>query len=409
MLNLHEADMLIVRMKQQKGGIMLNRIYVILMVAVVGVFACLPAALAHDPGTTSCNYLKMGVGARAVGLGEAYTAVGDDAEAACWNPGGLGLLEGGSVKMMHNQWFEGISLDYFGIAYNLGRFGVLGFSGKYLWMDKMQVTTIAEPEGTGEEFGAYDAAGTISYAKKLNSALSAGVNIKALQEGIDTEKGMAYALDIGAICSVNKQLRVGASVNNIGSKMKLVDEGYRLPLEYRAGAAYWLFSSKSVMLAADVTGGIDENINGHFGCEAKLLDIISLRVGYKTETIKDIDYLSGLSGGIGFALSGVELDYVWVPYGDLGQTHRIGIGYKFGGTGSTKIAKNNAKDELAAKHYKQGIAYYKNGDHEKSKTEWKQALALNPDNAEVKKLLNAVENNQKVTIRSRKNISDMHK
>src|SRR4051794_22299869 len=41
----------------------------------------------------SASFLKIGVGARALGMGGAFTAIADDVTAMSWNPGGLGGLK----------------------------------------------------------------------------------------------------------------------------------------------------------------------------------------------------------------------------------------------------------------------------------------------------------------------------
>ncbi|HPT47104.1 MAG TPA: UPF0164 family protein, partial [Candidatus Rifleibacterium sp.] len=46
-------------------------------------------------------YLKMGVGARALGMGSAFTAVADDSTASFWNPAGLARLEKSEGSFMH--------------------------------------------------------------------------------------------------------------------------------------------------------------------------------------------------------------------------------------------------------------------------------------------------------------------
>jgi len=52
---------------------------------------------------------------------------------------------------------------------------------------------------------------------------------------------------------------------------------------------------------------------------------LALRVGYKTNQ----DVGSGITAGIGFKMGKVSIDYGYVPYGDLGNTHRISLGIKF--------------------------------------------------------------------------------
>jgi len=54
---------------------------------------------------------------------------------------------------MHNQWFEGMSMEYLAFAQELPGFGAFGVSGRYFWMDKMNVTTFDRPRDRREIHG----------------------------------------------------------------------------------------------------------------------------------------------------------------------------------------------------------------------------------------------------------------
>jgi len=59
-------------------------------------------SLMYGPENTRGAFLLRGMGARAVGMGEAFTAVADDATAISWNPGGLGQLNSPEVIAMYD-------------------------------------------------------------------------------------------------------------------------------------------------------------------------------------------------------------------------------------------------------------------------------------------------------------------
>ncbi|MFH1319503.1 MAG: PorV/PorQ family protein, partial [Bacteroidota bacterium] len=142
------------------------------------------SAFCESGGTKSAEFLKIGIGARAVAMGEAFTAVSGDADCMAWNPAGLATLKGTHIRAMHNQWFQDISLDYFGIAHSLNKFGTIGINGRYLWMDKMEITTLDSPKGTDEEFSVYDLAGSISYSKLITNKFALGLNLKFIKQSI---------------------------------------------------------------------------------------------------------------------------------------------------------------------------------------------------------------------------------
>ena len=66
------------------------------------------------------SFLSSGVGARAVGMGEAFTAVADDASAQAWNPGGLGQVRKLGALAMFDAVGEGVGVSCAAVAIPAG-------------------------------------------------------------------------------------------------------------------------------------------------------------------------------------------------------------------------------------------------------------------------------------------------
>ncbi len=62
---------------------------------------CVFAFAAGEGSGQAGAYLRMGVGARALGMGGAFVAVSDDATASYWNPAGLAKLKKNQASFMH--------------------------------------------------------------------------------------------------------------------------------------------------------------------------------------------------------------------------------------------------------------------------------------------------------------------
>src|SRR5882672_5499886 len=83
------------------------------------------------PGTTSADILKVGVGARAIGMGEAYTAQADDVSSLYWNPAGLALMQERQASFMYDQMYQGLSFQNANVGIPLEN-GAIGGSLSYL-------------------------------------------------------------------------------------------------------------------------------------------------------------------------------------------------------------------------------------------------------------------------------------
>jgi len=273
-------------------------------------------------GVTAANFLKLGIGARPAGLGEAFCAIADDVNAAYWNPAGLAQINEFQFTAIHKNWFEDIKGEYLGYLH-LAEKRVIGLSMIYLNEGSMQEIKDKTVIGT---FKAEDMGITASFAQVLKKELLIGANLKYIHQKIADAQGIGFAGDLGVIYKPTKFINLGLVMQHIGPKIKFVNEGFPLPLTLKTGISY---KNKGIILALDVNKPIDNNPLICFGVESKIGNMIALRVGYKYHTKNQkLDLYEsapvGLTGGFGLGLDNIYfLDYAYVPYGDLGDTHRI--------------------------------------------------------------------------------------
>jgi len=290
-------------------------------------FAAVGPASAED-GTTGLAFLKLGVGARAIGVGEAYTAVGGDASSIYWNPAGSVGVEGIDVLLMHSEWFEGIRYEYLGAVKSDGRqaFG-LGVVGLYVNDLERREGPTSEPTG---DFGVFDFAMTGTYARRLTDDLDAGASVKYLHSEIDDESARGVAFDAGAQYRVPAVragvLSLGVSVHNLGAQMKYIDDAFDLPVLGRVGGAYRTdvdALNGTVLVVADAVIPTDGDTKLHAGIEYEYNDLIALRFGYRNGWDSQ-----NVSAGFGARVRNFRIDYAYVPfYSDLGDTHRVSLGF----------------------------------------------------------------------------------
>lgn len=154
----------------------------------------------------SNEFLSIGVGARALGMSNAFVSVAGDATAGYWNPAGLLQIESNlQVALMHTEYFAGIAqYDYGSIAFNTDENSALAFSYLRFGVDDIPDTSeLIDSEGNINydrirSFSASDNAFILSYARRISENLDIGVNAKVIRRTAGSFAGAwGFGLDAG--------------------------------------------------------------------------------------------------------------------------------------------------------------------------------------------------------------------
>jgi long-subunit fatty acid transport protein len=277
--------------------------------------------------TSGLSFLKIGVGGRATGMAEAFTAVTDDATATYWNPAGLMQVRGNHLSLTHNEWFEDIRSEFVAFALPKNTYA-LGFSLNSTNVSGIELRSNLPNVQPISTFDAHDLSLGISYARMLNPNITLGVTLKYIYEKIYIEETSGLAGDFGFIYTFNPvPVQVGAVVQNIGFMSKFKRESPSLPQVFRLGMAYKppkKLLNGSWILASDWVVDNDAHSHLNLGIEYRVQKFLAIRLGYQTGfEMKQYHF------GFGLVSGRLLLDYGYVPLTqNFGQGHRITFGMK---------------------------------------------------------------------------------
>jgi hypothetical protein len=297
----------------------------------LSLFTCHLYAANKNVGTSGAQFLKIGAGARPVGMGEAFTGIADDINAIAWNPAGLGRLSSPQFTAMHAQWFQQSNFEFLGAAYP-AKWGTIGVSAVNLTVDKID-RRAGDTDAADGTFSSNDAAYGLAYGKTLGDDWSVGLNAQYIRESLDSASAAGASADLGVLWQTpHRPLTLGATVKHLGSDLKFVDEGDPLPLTFALGAGYKLWKDR-VTLGLDLRQPNDNDLQYGVGGELKqslFRDLAgSVRAGYNSGGTDPTDKLTGVSVGLGLSWRDWAFDVAWVPYGILGQTFRYAFLVRF--------------------------------------------------------------------------------
>jgi hypothetical protein len=257
------------------------------------------------------SFLKLGIGARAVALGGAYSSVAKDPTAVFWNPSGVIYAEGLDMSFSHLTLMEDIKYECFALSTGDGNQGVgIGIGGVFYGnMELREDRPSEEPIGT---FNAYSFLIKLSYGHRLGSDFAVGISMGGILERIYIYSTDTYTFDFGLRYSPSmiKSVVISANINNLGPMVKYIDECFKLPLTTKLGCSYATDIWKSnVTITGEISKPIDAPLTSALGVEADF-SYLSLRFGYSSNNKSVVRWATGL----GIKYKFLSIDYSFSPY-----------------------------------------------------------------------------------------------
>ena len=302
-----------------------KKIFITLSLASLIFLIPLPTSAAGGEGGYAGAYLRIGVGARPLGMGGAFIALADDATASYWNPAGLGQIETSQLACMYSLMSMDRMLNLASYAQPLSKIGTLGFS----WLN-FGVHDIDGRDAAGNPTGAFsdsENAFSLSLGKKLAPALLIGGNLKFLTHKLASQKATGFGFDIGAILKIGKEIRIGGTIQDIASSIKWDTES-KLSEEFLTVTKFGISiipQTIPIKFSADIEKNAKQNTKYHVGAEYWFKSSIAARIGYNRNHVT-----AGGSAIFPISSVNIQLDYAFSP--DVLQqwpTHRMSMIVKF--------------------------------------------------------------------------------
>ena len=304
-------------------------------------------------GKYAGEFIAIGVGGRALGLGGAYAALATDVTSGYWNPAGLSYLNYPQLILMHDEQFGSlVNYDYGAVALPVGRATSLGLSVIRLGVDDIPDTRNAGVDENGNViidptdlsridqsrviyFNAADWAFYFTYSKKESDFFSYGANVKFIRRELGDNSATGIGFDAGIRFTPFENAIIGVNLQDITTTLLAWDTGTNelISPTMKIGTAYGIdaFDGRFTPVvdfdvrfegreyASTVNLG-PVSFDVHSGLEFQYRSVLALRVGYSD--IKQITFGGGLQ------LPKLAIDYTFAKFdgaNQLGNTHRISL------------------------------------------------------------------------------------
>jgi len=329
----------------------------------------------------SNEFLAIGIGADALGLGNSVVAQTGNVNSGYWNPAGLTKVDKWmEVGLMHSEYFAGIAkYDYLGFAHSIDAKSTVGFSAIRFAVDDIPNTTqLIDNAGNIDydritTFTAADYAFLFSYARKLKlEGLSVGGNFKIIYRKVgDFAKSYGFGIDGGAQYHIKDKWKFGLLARDVTSTFnawvfnlnqqtqevflstgnEIPENGLELTLPRLILAGYGKFDlgKKGIYAAGELdldlttdgrrntiikTGLI--SIDPHLGIEFGYKNIVAIRGGISNiQYVKNHDDSQSLNIqpniGLGVNFKNFHLDYAFTDIGNASvalYSHVISLRFK---------------------------------------------------------------------------------
>jgi len=316
------------------------------------------------------EFLKIGVGARALGMGGAFVSVADDASAVYWNPSGLVFLRKGQLLGMHAEQFGGeVGHDFLTAAYPLkgedeARSGIVALGWNRVAVDDIEVTNgglldygVDGVPGTGdagEGNGEYDIgeqfdyskftsqsnvnqAFLLTYARGIGSSFSIGGTVKILRMDLVGTNATGVGADLGVMWQASQSITFGLMAHDITTTRLSWDTGTRETVA--PSFVFGTYYARSVSgLRGVVSGTVDmafttdgrtatsQFASGELGGDLRA----GLEYWYeRTLALRVGSEAGNLTAGTGLRWRAFGVDYAFLSHPDLDNSHRVSAQLNF--------------------------------------------------------------------------------
>jgi tetratricopeptide (TPR) repeat protein len=359
------------------------------LVAAIAVYALITnvsISAAENAGRESA--FGLGAGARALGMGNAFTAVGGDPSVIFYNPSLISTLDWQEVSLMHTTLFEGTQYNFASYAVPSTRWGGFGIAFMRLGTGDIIKTQQYAEVGT---FSYSDVQVMVSYGKAITHGVSLGSSLKFVQQSIDIYSDNGFGLDVGASWRITDWLNTAFVVRDLlPARIKLRSKQEIIPITFVGGLAVQkeIYPGK-LRLGASIDL---EKIEGHqtrfhAGTESLIDSVVAVRIGY--------DH-NNLTAGAGFRYQRLKFDYAYRPIDYVDDSHRFTLSLMLGTSVQERLSKEKKAEEsrgsaiIEGDRQRQFIAnkeigdqMYRNFQLDSAQTYYERALAFDPENANV--------------------------
>ncbi len=289
-------------------------------------------------GTSTYDFLRNDVGARAAALGGSFVTSTDDPNLIFYNPAGLATLTARRLSVGFFKHLLDVNAGSVSFGTEIPRFGFVGAGIDYI--------NYGEFKRTGDEgqdlgtFSAGDLAVSAAYAGELQENLTYGLGVKFIYSSIAEARSAAAAVDFGLqYTAIPNRLLLGASVLSLGTQIDpYVTTREILPLDVKIWASlYPEQSPATIMINLHKLNEYEDNIGKRLrqfsvGVEFTASPNVLLRLGYNNEQRQELKIgqsagLAGFSLGGGILTGSYTIDYGFTSYGKIGSVHRISVGF----------------------------------------------------------------------------------
>jgi hypothetical protein len=299
----------------------------------ISTFLCLMLAsesfsAARDVGTTGMELKKILSPARPASMGNAFVAVSDDISSMFHNISGLSSLKESQFIFTHHIYVYGTWFDSIGYAIptKVGTIGLtLSFLSFIIEEYDLHYTSTGESLVSEQLY-------SIGYSKRLGN-FSYGCKVDIFFSRISNYTASTWGLNFGGLWFAPYDIAVGVTAENVGPQYSyqgtlFTGEKQSLPMTYKAGVMKnFVLPLGSCKAECDIV--YDYILRSNIGVEWKLFNLLYIRGGYK------IGYFSGgPSFGVGVeytpkGLDRLQVDYAFIPVGNLGISHYFSVIAKF--------------------------------------------------------------------------------